>query len=176
MHLRAPALVIGERSSRGRAALDEDGAGPIEVLTGAVWLATELPDGLYFLGERRLFRVGRDGEADSWPLPGDAQTGLRVGDELWARVEGQGLMRFDGKGFVAVPGGAEFIAFGVQSSAPHAQGTLFTSRAKGLYLGDATRGLRHVETTDPDRARAARSLMTKIATLLPQAGLEPKAP
>ncbi|HWT17233.1 MAG TPA: diguanylate cyclase [Patescibacteria group bacterium] len=113
---------------------------------GAVWLATELPDGLYFLGERRLFRVGRDGEADSWPLPGDAQTGLRVGDELWARVEGQGLMRFDGKGFVAVPGGAEFIAFGVQSSAPHAQGTLFTSRAKGLYLGDATRGLRHVET------------------------------
>ncbi|MBK6466970.1 MAG: HTH domain-containing protein [Paracoccaceae bacterium] len=39
-----------------------------------------------------------------------------------------------------------------------------------------TIGLRHVETTDPDRARAARSLMTKIATLLPQAGLEPKAP
>ena len=39
-----------------------------------------------------------------------------------------------------------------------------------------TIGLRHVETTDPARARAARSLMTKIATLLPQAGLEPKAP
>jgi predicted DNA-binding transcriptional regulator YafY len=32
-------------------------------------------------------------------------------------------------------------------------------------------GLRHIEATDPSRARAARSLMTKIATLLPQAGL-----
>jgi predicted DNA-binding transcriptional regulator YafY len=34
-------------------------------------------------------------------------------------------------------------------------------------------GLRHVEATDPPRARAARSLLTKITTLLPQAGLDP---
>jgi predicted DNA-binding transcriptional regulator YafY len=34
-------------------------------------------------------------------------------------------------------------------------------------------GLRHVETTDPAHARAARSLLVKIATLLPQAGIEP---
>jgi predicted DNA-binding transcriptional regulator YafY len=33
-------------------------------------------------------------------------------------------------------------------------------------------GLRHVEATDPARARAARSLLYKIATLLPQAGIE----
>ncbi|MBP9183982.1 MAG: HTH domain-containing protein [Fuscovulum sp.] len=32
-------------------------------------------------------------------------------------------------------------------------------------------GLRHVEATDPARARAARSLLAKVATLLPQAGL-----
>lgn len=35
-------------------------------------------------------------------------------------------------------------------------------------------GLRHVEATDPARARAARSLLTKIATLLPQAGIGPQ--
>lgn len=39
-------------------------------------------------------------------------------------------------------------------------------------LDALTQGLRHVEATDPARARAARSLLTKIATLLPQAGLE----
>jgi len=33
-------------------------------------------------------------------------------------------------------------------------------------------GLRHVEATDPPRARAARSLLAKIATLLPQAGID----
>ena len=32
-------------------------------------------------------------------------------------------------------------------------------------------GLRHVEATDPARARAARSLLAKVATLLPQAGI-----
>ena len=32
-------------------------------------------------------------------------------------------------------------------------------------------GLRHVEATDPARARAARSLLAKVATLLPPAGL-----
>ena len=36
-----------------------------------------------------------------------------------------------------------------------------------------TLGLTHIETTDPARARAARSLLAKIATLLPQAGLDP---
>lgn len=36
-------------------------------------------------------------------------------------------------------------------------------------------GLRHVEATDPTRARAARALLYKIATLLPQAGLDPQA-
>lgn len=34
-------------------------------------------------------------------------------------------------------------------------------------------GLRHVEATDPARARGARSLRQKIATLLPQADLGP---
>ena len=34
-----------------------------------------------------------------------------------------------------------------------------------------TLGLTHVEATDPARARAARTLLSKIATLLPQAGL-----
>ena len=113
---------------------------------GQVWLAAELPDGLYFLGERRLFRIGADGKTDSWPTPNDTQTGLRVGDEVWARVAEHGLMRFDGRGFVMVPGGEEFIRYGVQSAAPHPQGTLFSSRVKGLYLGDAEHGLRHVDT------------------------------
>lgn len=36
-------------------------------------------------------------------------------------------------------------------------------------LDALTAGLRHVEATDPALARAAKSLMTKIATLLPQA-------
>ncbi|MBE2274868.1 MAG: HTH domain-containing protein [Rhodobacteraceae bacterium] len=35
-------------------------------------------------------------------------------------------------------------------------------------------GLRHVEANDPARARAARALLYKIATLLPQAGIEPE--
>lgn len=34
-----------------------------------------------------------------------------------------------------------------------------------------TQGLRYIEANDPQRARAARSLLAKVATLLPQAGL-----
>ncbi len=113
---------------------------------GQVWLVAELPDGQYFLGERRLFHVDRDGATESWPTPNDVQTGLRVGDEIWARVVDHGLMRFDGKAFVPVPGGEEFTRYGVQSAAPHPDGTLFSSRVKGLYLGDAEHGLRHVDT------------------------------
>lgn len=37
-------------------------------------------------------------------------------------------------------------------------------------------GLRLVEETDPTRARAARALRHKIATLLPQAGIDPPPP
>lgn len=120
---------------------------------GQIWLATELTDGLYFVAERRLFRLGRDGSADSWPTPGEVLTGLRVGDEVWVRVVGLGLMRFDGRMFAPVPGGETFTKFGVQSAAAHPEGTLFTSRANGLYLGDAERGLRHVETAYDDWMR-----------------------
>lgn len=120
---------------------------------GQVWLAAELPDGLYFVGERRLFRLGRDGQADSWATPDDVLTGLRIGDEIWVRVAGRGLMRFDGQAFVMVPGGETFKEFGVQSAAPHPKGTLFSSRVNGLYLGSADTGLRHVATDYDDWMR-----------------------
>ncbi|MBK7042779.1 MAG: diguanylate cyclase [Rhodanobacteraceae bacterium] len=113
---------------------------------GRIWLVANLPDGQYFLAERRLFRIGSNGEKQSWPIPSNVLNGVLVGNEIWARVVDQGLMRFDGKAFVSVPGGEEFIVFGVQSAAPHPEGTLFTSRAKGLYLGDAKHGLRHIDT------------------------------
>lgn len=113
---------------------------------GQVWLVAQLPEGQYFLGDRRLFRIGVDGRAQSWPTPGAVQTGVRVGNEVWVRVAERGLMRFDGNAFVSVPGGEEFIDYGVQSTAPHPKGTLFSSRVKGLYLGDVEHGLRHVDT------------------------------
>nr|MBP9156056.1 hypothetical protein [Xanthomonadales bacterium] len=113
---------------------------------GRIWLVANLPDGQYFLAERRLFRIGSNGEKQSWPIPSNVLNGVLVGNEIWARVVDQGLMRFDGKAFVSVPGGEEFIVFGVQSAAPHPEGTLFTSRAEGLYLGDAKHGLRHIDT------------------------------
>ncbi|MBI2398668.1 MAG: diguanylate cyclase [Xanthomonadales bacterium] len=122
---------------------DVAGAHPI----GQVWLVQELPDGYYAQGDHRLFRIGHDGSAGSWPNPGPALTALRVGDELWGRYEGIGLMRFDGNGFARVPGGEEFIRYGVQSSAPHPAGTVFTSRMHGIYLATGkTAGLKHVDT------------------------------
>ncbi|MCC6561811.1 MAG: diguanylate cyclase [Xanthomonadales bacterium] len=118
------------------------GAHPI----GQVWLVLELADGVYVQAEHRLFRISDDGKVESWPNPAPALTALHVGDELWSRFQGVGLMRFDGSGFVSVPGGEAFIRYGVQSTAPHPQGTVFTSRVHGLYVGDAERGLKHVET------------------------------
>ncbi len=122
---------------------DEPGAHPI----GQVWLVLELADGFYVQAEHRLFRISRDGKAESWENPAPALTGLRVGEELWARFKGIGLMRFDGSAFVPVPGGGDFIRYGVQSTAAHPQGTVFTSRVQGLYLGDAEHGLKHVDTS-----------------------------
>ncbi len=43
-------------------------------------------------------------------------------------------------------------------------------------LDALTQGLRHIEATDPARARAARSLLAKVTTLLPQADLGKDAP
>jgi predicted DNA-binding transcriptional regulator YafY len=40
-------------------------------------------------------------------------------------------------------------------------------------LDALTTGLRQLEASDPTRARAARSLLVKITTLLPQAGIDP---
>ena len=128
---------------------------------GRIWLVANLPDGQYFLAERRLFRIGSNGEKQSWPIPSNVLNGVLVGNEIWARVVDQGLMRFDGKAFVSVPGGEEFIVFGVQSAAPHPEGTLFTSRAEGLYLGDAKHGLRHIDT-----AYDAWMLQTQVLSLI----------
>lgn len=121
---------------------DTPGAHPL----GQMWLAAELPDGLYFAGENRMFRIGRGGKAESWPIPGRALNALRVGNEIWIRLSDRGLMRFDGRHFVMVPGGERFDEFGIQSSAPRSSDTLFSSRASGLYVGDAGRGLQHVAT------------------------------
>lgn len=123
---------------------------------GQVWLATELADGVYFQGERHLYRVQSDGGTAAFATPGPVMMALHIGDEIWVRVADQGLMRFDGNGFVTVPGGEAFAAFGVQSAAPHPQGTLFGSRANGLYLGDRERGLRHVDTPYDDWLKRAQ--------------------
>jgi diguanylate cyclase (GGDEF)-like protein len=112
---------------------------------GQVWLVAALRDGMYVQGDRRLFRIDNEGHADSWPNPAKAMTALEVDGEIWVRFSGLGLMRFTGDGFDVVPGGGDFIDSGVQSSAPHPQGTLFTSRQRGLFLGDA-QGLRHMPT------------------------------
>jgi diguanylate cyclase (GGDEF)-like protein len=124
---------------------------------GQVWLVVEQPDGLYALSERRLFKIGSDGQLASWPTPSEALTALHVGGEIWARFDGLGLMRFDGQGFSKVPGGETFIEFGVQSVAPHPRGTLFTSRVRGLFLGDAEHGLRPIETSYDPWLRAVQA-------------------
>ena len=50
--------------------------------------------------------------------------------------------------------------------------TLFTAEE----IDALATGLRHVEVNDPARARAARALLHKIATLLPQAAIEVAPP
>ena len=50
--------------------------------------------------------------------------------------------------------------------------TLFTAEE----VDALATGLRHVEATDPARARAARALLNKIATLLPQAAIDVAPP
>lgn len=116
---------------------------------GGVGKVAVLPDGMYVQGERRLFRIGNDGSADSWPNPGEMLNSVQVGDELWTRFRDIGLMRFTGDGFAMVPGGEVFKEFGLQSSAPHPQGTLFSSRLRGLFIGDQ-HGLRPVPTPYDD--------------------------
>lgn len=111
-------VYVGGYDTFGRLAPDGEGGVAYEELLdaagltgdqrhlGFVYQAIATPDGIYFRTERRLILFPTDGgKARQWPLPGEARSFYWVGGQMLARIQGQGLVRFDDGRFHLLPGG-----------------------------------------------------------------------
>src|SRR5690606_16476949 len=106
-----------------------------EVNLAEVWDLLETPSGLYFRAAKRLLFLGYDGRTRHWPLSDEVRGFSAVGDTLYARVEGQGLMRWNDGQFLPEPGAQRFAQQPLYHLFPRAEGRLLVS-GNGFYLAD----------------------------------------
>ncbi|GGA81104.1 GGDEF domain-containing protein [Arenimonas soli] len=111
-------VYVGGYDTFGRLAPDGEGGVAYEELLdaagltgdqrhlGFVFQAISTPEGVYFRTEKRLILLPDDGKkARQWPLPESARSFYWVGGRMLARVQGQGLVRFEDGKLVLAPGG-----------------------------------------------------------------------
>jgi diguanylate cyclase (GGDEF)-like protein len=84
------------------------GIDPAEVAFGDVWSVVRGADGIYFRTTEHLFLLADDGRHRQWPTDDRLRGMFPIGDQLYARVHGQGLSRFVDGSFVLLPGGERY--------------------------------------------------------------------
>ncbi|HET9485676.1 MAG TPA: diguanylate cyclase [Xanthomonadales bacterium] len=133
---------------------------------GNVWDVLSTPDGVWFRAERRMFRLGIDGKAESWPLPATLRGVHVIGRDIYARLDGEGLARFRDGRFEPMPGGERFAKrpFNAAFAAPG--DALLLLSADGFYRADA-HGIERVPTPH-DALLAEREPYTAVR--LPDGG------
>jgi len=130
---------LGYIDLRPRFDLDED-----DVNLAEIWDVLETPSGLYFRAARRLLFLGYDGRTRHWPLPDEARGFNAVGDTLYARIDGRGLMRWSDGDFVAEPDAERFAHQPLYRMFPRAEGRLLVSR-EGFLLANG-QGIRLLDS------------------------------
>lgn len=108
---------------------------------GDVWGVLETQRGLYFRASRELFFLGRDGNTRRWPLSAEVRGFNVVGETLYARVHGAGVMRFEDGEFLPLPGADVFADRTLVLVSQRGQKLLLASE-DGFYEADAG-GIRH---------------------------------
>jgi diguanylate cyclase (GGDEF)-like protein len=105
---------------------------------GIVWETLASKTGVYFRAEKYMHFVPYgDGEAKRWPLDENVRSFFPAGEELYARVEGLGLCRFEDGKFTLVPGGEIFAKRMLVGLVDRGDWHLLVSR-DGFYRGDAS--------------------------------------
>ena len=105
---------------------------------GEVWDVCLRPEGAYFATASHLFLARNDGTLGAWPLAAPVHLLFPVANDLWLRIPGQGLVRFNDGRFELLPGGERFADSSIAAVLPHPQGQLIVSRTAGFYLAEAT--------------------------------------
>lgn len=101
--------------------------GEDEVNLAEIWDVLETPTGLYFRAAHRLLFLGYDGRTRHWPLPPEVRGFNAVGDRLYARVEGAGLMRWSEGRFDPEPDAERFAERPLFQLFPRPEGRLLVS-------------------------------------------------
>jgi diguanylate cyclase (GGDEF)-like protein len=105
---------------------------------GIVWETLATEDGVFFRAEKSMhFIPYGDGEAKRWPLDENVRSFFPAGDQLYARMDGRGLCRFEDGKFILVPGGEIFAKRMLVGLIDRGDWHLLVSR-DGFYRGDAT--------------------------------------
>ena len=108
---------------------------------GDVWGTAATSDGTWFLSWKRLFLIGKD-RVRSWTSETSFRALFGVGDRIFLRENGRGLMEWRDGGFRLLPGGERFAEELVDAmvgwdSPPTRTGRiLIGTRSRGLFLLD----------------------------------------
>ncbi|WP_290887539.1 diguanylate cyclase [Arenimonas sp.] len=122
---------------------------------GIVWDVMATHAGVWFHTEGALhFLPYDDGQARRWPLPAEVRSFYAVGDELWVRLNGKGVCRFEDGEFVLLPGGEAFADRALSGVVPREGWNLMVA-GDGLFIADED-GIRRM-TGAADQRVAGRS-------------------
>jgi diguanylate cyclase (GGDEF)-like protein len=103
---------------------------------GDVWSVLETPRGLFFRSARAMFFLGRDGATRQWPLGENVRGFEVVGEAMYGRVVGVGLVRFEDGRLVPMPGAEALAKRPLLGAVARGDGLLLTSE-DGFYEADA---------------------------------------
>ena len=141
-------VYVGGYDTFGRLAPDGEGGMVYEELLDAAGLVGEQrhlgfvyqvladDDGIWFRTDERLyFLPGDGGKARHWPLGEDVRSFYRLDDQLLARADGRGLVRFDPErgSFELLPGGEALANVPLPAVIERDDGLLLVAR-DGLHL------------------------------------------
>jgi diguanylate cyclase (GGDEF)-like protein len=116
------------------------GLDPATATFGNVWTVVRAGGGVYFRTTDRLYFLGDDGAHRDWPTSEALRNVYVVGDELYARVHGQGMSRLVDDRFELIPGGERFAERPLYNLFPRDGGLLLVGD-EGFELATAE-GLR----------------------------------
>lgn len=143
-------VYVGGYDTFGRLARNADGDYSYEELqtsaglrgeqrfVGIVWETLATGEGVFFRAERSMHFVPYEpGGAKRWPLDENVRSFFAAAGQLYARVEGRGLCRFEDGKFILVPGGEAFANRPLVGLVERDGWHLLVGR-DGLYRADAT--------------------------------------
>ncbi|KFL36161.1 ligand-binding sensor domain-containing diguanylate cyclase [Arenimonas donghaensis] len=161
-------VYVGGYDTFGRLAPDGEGGLAYEELLDAAGLVGDqrhlgfvyqvmvAPGGVYFRSENRLILLPADGgKASSWPLPEATRSFFQAKGGLLARIQGQGLVRFEDGEFVLVPGGEALADVALAGVVEREDGLLLVSH-DGLMLADDN-GIRKLDGAASEMLSGMRS-------------------